>query len=277
MKQLPDSFTAVTKLNRRAKADAPSPHRYFGDKVVAHELAGELGLRRAALLAVAEHATRISLPKPQSLVLKPRFGVGGFGVHVLDWTGESYVDRRRGVATSLEDVLAKAAMVAEQKGTRYLPYLAEEQLKDASGSRHLVDYKMYTFFGRAVVMLVKYNHPTRYGWIGRDGSPIDTGKYLDRKIPFDFVPDNVEDLFQLAEDIGSKLPIAFCRIDLYNTTRGIYFGEITPAPGTPSDFSASFDAFLCASYRDAVLRLRSAVEGGELDLGLMPDYSTLHI
>jgi hypothetical protein len=57
-------------------------------------------------------------------------------------------------------------------------------------------------------------------------------------------PQDPQALMALAQAISADLPIAFCRIDLFETGRGPVVGELTPEPGGYQNFDAACDAYL---------------------------------
>jgi hypothetical protein len=57
------------------------------------------------------------------------------------------------------------------------------------------------------------------------------------------LPNNPADLVRAAETVAAELPAIFVRVDLFETPSEVYFGEITPQPGTLPWFGPEVDRF----------------------------------
>src|SRR5690606_6931563 len=86
----------------------------------------------------------------------------------------------------------------------------------------LCDYKFYAFGGEVpLVLLARGRHGhRRYAWFDSGWSPVVTGKYVGLEGHMG-LPENRDEMIDTARKISALLPCAFCRIDLYATSRGV--------------------------------------------------------
>ena len=93
------------------------------------------------------------------------------------------------------------------------------------------DYKFFVFAGRVEMIQLDVNrfsgHEVRL--YNRDWHPLGASKGLWKDAAVIPAPENLHEMIQIAESLGS--PFDFMRIDLFSTSRGVYFGETTPYPG----------------------------------------------
>jgi len=163
---------------------------------------------------------------PNQFVLKTTHGGGGTGVVICS-------DKS---TFNCEDAIAKLkhSMKANIYGElRELPYknvkkriIAEEFKTDGDGQ--LRDYKFYCFNGEPKVMLIASNRYTTHNF---DYFDVDFNH-----LPITSVagPNSVEELsvpenFEMMKEIARKLSagIPHVRVDLYSTSDGVFFGEMT--------------------------------------------------
>lgn len=137
----------------------------------------------------------------------------------------------------------------------------EELLLPVTGAvEPLIDYKFYAFHGEVGLVLQAHGRGEhrRYKWSNAAWCDVRTGKYSDRideTIPMPREPDA---LMTAARAISGRIPIPFCRIDMYETSSGVYVGELTPEPGGYHEFDPGTDEALGAMYEQAEARIASA-------------------
>lgn len=184
---------------------------------------------------------------PAEFVLKPAFASTSIGVMLLRGTeGGKYEDLLKGDIYTRPDLLRLCGEISKKyfddpiKGE----YILEELLRDAEGNTPPQDIRFYAFQGE-IGMILKEDHMT---------SKTAQAMYFDGDfLPFSDVhsrygvspgvthleaivdaktPENWRALLAVAKRISVAVPTAFCRIDLYDTPKGVQLGEITFYPGT---------------------------------------------
>lgn len=118
-------------------------------------------------------------------------------------------------------------------------FLLEELIGD--GRTDLPDYKFYVFDGVVKLVHVDTERATRpkRRMYTRDWSPLPYHNSVPLG-PVERAPDNLARMIEIAEHIGQGFD--FIRVDLYDHSSGIWFGEVTPYPAggakpyTPSVF-----------------------------------------
>lgn len=184
---------------------------------------------------------------PKEFVLKPSFASTSIGVMLLRSTTDgNYEDLLKEVVYTEDEILEKCGEISlkfyndASKGV----YIFEELLRDIDGKTPPRDIRFYSFQGE-IGMILMEDHMT-----------TDTARamYFDGNfLPFSDVhsrysvapavthleeiieaktPKNWRQLLSVAKRISVAVPSAFCRIDLYDTLKGVQLGEITFYPGT---------------------------------------------
>lgn len=229
-----DLLRSKTDMNRIFKLlGVPTPHLIFGKT----------------------HFSEIVFPEENEFVLKPDFGVGSQGVFVLERRDEMFFDHFNKSRFTEHELKERIEGIAAAR-KKYRHWVAEERLTDSSKEGLVVDYKFYCFFGKSPLLLVKLNKPNRYAWLNCAGNMVDTGEYNDRHASDFAPPPNIGELWQMAENISKKIPLPFCRVDLYNTSGGVVAGELTPTPGRPEYlFNDEWEGILLDNLRDGLGRL----------------------
>ena len=117
---------------------------------------------------------------------------------------------------------------------------AEEYLSDSDSSDQLTDYKFYCFNGVPDCVLGCYErntgHPKFY-FFDRDWNLKRYNKN-GKEAPEDFSmpkPDNLDEMFQIAEKLAKDVDAPFLRVDLYSVEGKTYFGELTFYPDSGFD------------------------------------------
>ena len=67
-----------------------------------------------------------------------------------------------------------------------------------------------------------------------------------------------------AEAAASQTCYPFLRVDLYDTSRGIVFGEFTPGPGPRSGFNAEWEARLAKRWLEAAKTRENGLHSGAI-------------
>lgn len=270
--QLPDWLTRP-HMARRASVPVPPSFAAQMDSAVRQALLSERILRRdpftrlarrrswsGAWLAEHGHPVPAHLAGPFPLqdlprhlegleagVIKPVHATNAWGVFPFRRSGPfalaSLFDRRDYSYTALLETL-HAPMQRYMFPNRW--QIEELLLPPDDASRVPDDFKAYAFAGAVPLILQVRRGPkgNRYRFHDSDWQPVDTGKYPDATDPSLPPPRDPDALTALAQAISRDLPAPFCRIDLFETTRGPVVGELTPEPGGYQNFNAATDAYL---------------------------------
>lgn len=127
----------------------------------------------------------------------------------------------------------------------------EELLLPPSGQLvPLDDFKFYAFRGRVglILQVARTAGGNKYRWYDRDWRAVRTGKYDDEVDETLLLPREPHEMLRIAELVSAKLTPPFCRVDLYETSRGVVLGELTPEPGTYHAFGDMADLYLGALF-----------------------------
>ncbi len=110
------------------------------------------------------------------------------------------------------------------------PKIIVEEVLEATEPGEMPDYRLFTFGG--VVKAIDFDTPSHrkdelscYFDTSWREIPLTPGERPARLPPR---PDNLSEMLAIAERLGAGLD--FVRVDLYNTTKGIYLGEMTLYP-----------------------------------------------
>lgn len=260
--QLPSFRSAMDVLVRRYQREAMSPditpfNLLANDRGWVSQRMGELGVATAYILQedFPLQSLREALNGIDECVIKPKQAHSSRGVMSLRRTGEVTFDclqhRRELRLVEILDTLYRD--MREHQFPNH--WQLEELLLPPSGLlRPVDDFKFYAFRGRVGLILQVARTPEgqRYQWYDRDWQPVATGKYEDVVDASLLSPRSPQVMLTLAEKVSSLLPTPFCRIDLYETHRGIILGELTPEPGTYHAFGELADLYLGAMFEVAL-------------------------
>lgn len=171
---------------------------------------------------------------PDKFVLKTTHGGGGGGVAICH--NKSHFDKE-----GAKRHLAKSLKADIYRSLREWPYknvprrIIAEELLETSGNTDLYDYKFFCFNGKVEYFKIdfgrfKEHHANYYDC---NGNLMPFGEADLPPVPEHQLemPDNLADMITIAETLSKEF--TFIRIDLYNLSGRIYFGEMTfyPASG----------------------------------------------
>ena len=130
------------------------------------------------------------------------------------------------------------------------PYFAEELPSQPEGGPIPDDVKIYAAYGRILQVLIRRvtehgnESSVRYKYVtasGDDLGAITNTRALDATVP---IPDTLHEMVEVAEHLSIAVGLPFCRIDLYNTTWGVFLGEITRTPGGAQTYILEHDRWM---------------------------------
>ena len=149
------------------------------------------------------------------------------------------------------------------------PFFAEEMLHGPDGGPIPDDVKCYMFYGEVGHILVRTvgehgNAETiRLKFVdehGTDYGPVAVGRKHDPEI---VVPQTLPRMVEVARHLSRAVGLPFCRVDLYDTSKGIVLGEITRAPsGGNERFLETHDEMLGARWLEGSARLNADLSAG---------------
>lgn len=205
----------------------------------------------------------------ERFVIKPTASRSSVGCRCVIRDGEGFLELLSGRRYQNLRELERDAAREYAKLERADEWVLEELLMPADGSVSLVeDYKVYCFAGVAELILQKKLIPGekqyRIQWYTRDWTPVDVGKYSDRVDKTLAAPRNAARLVEVAEAASSKTCYPFLRVDLYDTSRGIIFGEFTPGPGPRRGYNAEWEARLARRWFEAANTLEQGLRSGSI-------------
>ncbi|MCC3293012.1 hypothetical protein LJ756_00050 [Arthrobacter sp. zg-Y411] len=219
----------------------------LGDKKLVRQFADMIGVRTPSVYFRGALADIQWGTLPREFVLKPAFASTSIGVMLLRTAGEGkYDDLTGGPAVTVDQIKEKCAAISTKfyNDAAHGDFIIEELLRDEDGQTPPQDIRFYAFQGE-IGMILKEDHMSN----GAAKAMYFDGNFL----PFSDVhsrysvaqgmeayeeiveaktPHNWRELLSVAKRISSAVPSAFCRIDLYDTSEGVYLGEITFYPGT---------------------------------------------
>ena len=110
-----------------------------------------------------------------------------------------------------------------------------ERFLSQENSEELLDYKFFCFNGKPAFFKVDFdrqtNHKANYYTLEMELLPFGEGEYPPEPSRSFLKPENFQTMVELAEKLSNPFP--FVRVDFYNISGVIYFGELTfyPASG----------------------------------------------
>ncbi|WP_333684575.1 ATP-grasp fold amidoligase family protein, partial [Pontibaca methylaminivorans] len=186
-------------------------------------------------------------------VIKPARGGGSTVVYIIKDSTNIINVRERSILTSIKELQASMQCVLSEDHGRRDSWIVEEMIVDKEGGAPN-DLKFYVFYGHSPLVLEvsRFGEKALYSWRDREGKITSVGQpqysyFEGREIP--------EDFYNLVEDISLKIPAPFVRIDLFDSSEGLVFGEFTPRPGSSHNFDLSADRMLGRHFIDARARL----------------------
>lgn len=129
--------------------------------------------------------------------------------------------------------------------------------------------KVYAFYGEIGQVLLR--RVTKYGladsvawrYLRADGTDLGDIAF-ERTTSTDVpVPEDFDDLLDVATLLSKAVALPFVRVDLYSTQRGVVFGELTANPdGAKARYPRWYDQQLGELWEDAEVRLAADIRQG---------------
>ncbi|WP_297554234.1 ATP-grasp fold amidoligase family protein [uncultured Actinomyces sp.] len=218
---------------------------YLDSKDHTRQFADLVGVRTSSLFAIGSIEDVLDSPLPKSFVLKPAFASTSIGVRLLERKEDKWEDIVSRDVFSTEQLIEEAHDVSARYPDSPINdvFIAEELLVGIDGSVPPADIRFYCFQGEIGLILMERHlqSPVEAMYFDGDFMPfpdlasrygIAPGMSHLESIVESQVPENWQELLNVAKRISTAVATAFCRVDLYNTVNGVYLGEITLTPGT---------------------------------------------
>lgn len=234
----------LTRMARRIADTEEFVPRHLESKDEVRKVAELVGVRVPEAYAIGPLGEVLAASLPERFVLKPIFASTAHGVHLLRREIGEFRDLLSGDMVSRESLFQERDKLIERdlKPGSKAHYVAEEILEGVDGASPPEDIKLFCFQGEIGLIAVSrhFETPVQTAYFDGEFLPfIDVdGRYwvapeaseLEVVVPGS-PPDNWREILSLAKRISVAVPSAFCRVDLYNTSRGVYLGELTFYPG----------------------------------------------
>lgn len=202
---------------------------------------------------------------PDRVVLKPVRGAASRGVFLLQAIRPGvYLDHMNGTEVSVDDILARFHSL-QSEGLVSTQVVAEEFLAPHPSVADIVnipdDLKVFAFYDRPAVIMQRRCFGSsdasvyRFRFWDAEWNDLGPVKYADRIDPHMPPPELRDEVIEVVQRLGKALAVPFARIDVYETARGVVFGEFTPHPGPPAGWRADLDRLLGYEWEIAQTRL----------------------
>lgn len=272
------SYMHQLDTNKRVMALLPhlgARHPYWdiNGKSAGYRFVAGLGISHPEILGRYDSVAEIDPGElPDRFLLKPDDGSTNRGVFGLERLDDAWVDRLTGRTLRWSDIVAEIETHVE-RGHISARLLLEELLRKPGDESAIPDdMKAYVFYDRVVMVMQRdmRQRPApadwRFKFWNRDWQDVGPVKFADRVDPGLRPPVHGEELISVAERLGKELRFPFIRLDFYDTTRGVVFGEFSMNPGPPEVFVDEFDEYLGWHRELATARLTAeSIERGEWD------------
>lgn len=238
-------------------------------KLKAYCLAESHGVSVPEVLAVWDDLDAIEWDGlPDTFVLKSAGGFSSHGVYPLRRVPGGFQVVGDPRLRTPEDITAALRRNAERRRVRG-PYFAEVLLEQRDEPGHLpTDHKLYAFYGTVGHVLLRRmaqhgnTRTAHWQYLDRDGvdlGDVAEGRTVDPGLP---KPPKLAEFVDIAERLSRAVPTPMIRVDLYDTTQGVQFGEFTVMPGGQQTYREDHDRTLGELWEQAAGRLQHDLANG---------------
>ncbi len=214
----------------------------------------------AALAYVEQHQL-------EGFVIKPNSSRSSIGCRSLVREGRRFRDVRFDRTVDLKR-LKRELVRSVARMNRSDAWVLEELLLPANGAlAPLDDFKFYCFGGRtefiAHIWKLARKPWKRWNCYSRDWDPVEVFQDKSNHAAAS-APIVGPRMLAIAEEVSARLCYPFIRVDLYDTSRGVVVGELTPGPGRRYKFSAAWDDRLSRRWHEVAQDLQDGVRSGRI-------------
>jgi hypothetical protein len=273
----------ILDAEREMRPVRPSALLQLPFKLRTMEFAASHGVQIPEILEVWPTLEEVDLRAlPDQFVLKADGGAGSQAVFPLQRDANlTYRVIGTERAVTQEELIERFRSLG---GRARAPFFAEELLLAPDGQIIPDDVKLYMFYGEVGQILVRNvgkhgdNSTIRPKFVdeeGRDFGSVSIGRKNDPTVP---VPAMLSEMVSASKHLSRAVGLPFCRVDLYETTRGVVMGEITQAPsGGNERFVATHDELLGRTWIRAQARLAADLAAGRPVGALFGTQADLHL
>jgi hypothetical protein len=216
-------------------------------KLKGYKLANKLNIKKAIIYGIYQNINDVYWCNiPEDFVIKPQSGCSTNGVYPLVYKGKGvYFDLLRKTTLPL-----KKYMKLYSEGERHSKSLWIEELLSEPLP---YDWKLYAFNGK-IGLIRQFNRNEKpatakcYDTDWNEVKVFGTAYKKNDDLPKPMFPD---ELIFTAEKLSKAVRYPFVRVDLYENSNGVYFGEITPHPAHAFQLSKKYDEYLDSLWTEA--------------------------
>lgn len=249
-------FREATLLN----AYAELPILQIPHKLYTNSLAASHGVPAPKIYRVWDTPEQIDVAGlPDHFVVKADGGTNSRAVFPLRRIGpDSFLTPRSTDPISQRDLQSYIGRLATKARP---PFFAEEFLEQQGTGALPDDIKVFTAYGEIIWTLVRrVQEPGNDNSVSMrylDEEASDLGAISGRRThdPSIPVPHEYATLMASAKHLSKASGLDFCRVDMFSTKRGVFFGEITVAPGGKPDYPQEHDEWAGRVWTRATNRL----------------------
>lgn len=233
----------LARVRQRVEQRERGVPKWLGDKRLSKHFAASTGLKVPRTLLTFDALDEIDLEAaPERFVLKPTFLSSSYGVMVLERRQGTFYDHLRRRTLTIDEIVADQRSRLEGASNDGLrrSWIVEECVVDASGSVVPDDWKFFAFQGRIGLIhrTVRAQPRNVHSYYHGDfrPMPLESGLYevnpqiVDARVSPP--PRSWQRMLRDVRRLSIAAPLAFVRIDMYDSVEGPMFGEFTLTPGT---------------------------------------------
>lgn len=246
------------------------PTKGLTNKLRNYAFAQSHGMKIPSIFVMESEIEKINLSTlPDQFVLKTSGGSTSHGVLPLFRTGRNEFKVADGSRTLSDHEIIDFFKKASASGLAYGKVFAEEFLHPMNGEAAIPDdIKIYMAYGEVMHVLLRSVdvhgsvNSTRSKYVdeqGNDLGPVSTQRLTDPAIE---VPSNLPKAVEFAKHLSRASGLPFCRIDVFHTSLGTIFGELTRAPGGAQSYIAEHDRLMGKQWLLGQARLLSDYQNG---------------
>ena len=205
----------------------------IGYKLKGYLFAEKNNVRHAEIFKIYEQIEEVNWEElPGEFVIKPQQGCSESGVLPLIKTKEGYIN----ILKNIDMTRGEAIKYYKEGITGNHSHSRELWIEELLSNPLPYDWKIHTFNGKiGMVEQFKRDAENKYHkYWDKEWQPI---KNMCKKI-FTYKinnslppPEHPRELLKTAEILSKAIRHPYVRIDLYDTAKGVFIGEITPHPG----------------------------------------------
>jgi hypothetical protein len=242
--------------------------RFYNEKTNAYDFVRSHGIPCPAFKEYSsiKHAFKADPDNPR-FVVKPAAGHSSHGVFLLTRNPDGSLDchmSKRHYKNNEE--VAKAYVKELRLSPQYAmseQVIFEEYLEDAQGYAVPLDYKLYAFLTGTSMIMQKHGplHMPKSSWVfnfyDRQGTRLQNVRDEPGDRTRDISPPaSFKEMVDTADRLVKAMNVSFIRIDLFLTTKGIYFGECTPLPNLgKKSFYDEYEVLLGRHWANSLKKL----------------------